>query len=96
MSFFLVLQAFIFKVKNILFSGWRDPKFFEVPHKYADKEVKRLRELRRSRGMGFGRKMTPDKKKIPLLIGSLMLTGLLFVASNLYFYYKNYFCFHLN
>ena len=44
---FLVLQAFIFTVKNILFSGWRDPKFFEAEQKSADKEVKRLRELRR-------------------------------------------------
>ena len=45
--FFMLLQAFIFTVKNILFSGWRDPKFSEVLQKSADKEVKRLRELRR-------------------------------------------------
>ena len=40
----MLLQAFIFKVKNILFSGWKDPEFFEVLQKSADKEVKRLRE----------------------------------------------------
>ena len=43
---FLVLQAFIFTVKNI-FAAWTDPEGWEVPQKYADKEVKRLRELRR-------------------------------------------------
>ena len=34
--------------------------------------------------------MTPNKK-IPLFIESLMLIGLLFVASNLYFYNKKIF-----
>ena len=43
-GFFTILQAFIFKVKNILFSGWKDPEFFEKQQKSADKEVKRLRE----------------------------------------------------
>ena len=42
-------------------------------------------------GRKFGRKMTPNKK-IPLFIESLILIGLLFVATSLYFYYKNYFC----
>ena len=37
---FLVLQAFIFTVKTILFSGWKGPEFFEVRQKSADKEVK--------------------------------------------------------
>ena len=41
--FFLVLQAFIFTVKNILFSGWKDQEFFEVQQKYADKD-KKLRD----------------------------------------------------
>ena len=36
----MVLQAFIFTVKNILFSGWKGPEFFEVRQKSADKEVK--------------------------------------------------------
>ena len=36
----MLLQAFIFKVKNILFSGWKNPELFEVRQKYADKEVK--------------------------------------------------------
>ena len=42
--FIMVLQAFIFTVKNILFSGWKDPEFFEAPQKYADKKVKKLRD----------------------------------------------------
>ena len=42
--FIMVLQAFIFTVKNILFSCWKDPEFFEKQQKSADKEVKRLRE----------------------------------------------------
>ena len=36
----MLLQAFIFKVKNILFSGWKGPEFFEVLQKSDDKEVK--------------------------------------------------------
>ena len=42
----MLLQAFIFIVKTILFSGWKDQEFFEAQQKSADKEVKRLRELR--------------------------------------------------
>ena len=45
--FFMVLQAFIFTVKNILFSYCEDSEIFEARQKSADKEVKRLRELRR-------------------------------------------------
>jgi len=39
----LLLQAFII-VKTIFTSGWIDPEGFEVPLKYADKEVKKLRD----------------------------------------------------
>ena len=39
-----ILQAFIFIVKNILFSDCKDQEVFEELQKYADKEVKRLRE----------------------------------------------------
>ena len=42
--FIMVLQAFIFTVKNILFSYCEDPEIFEIQQKSADKEVKRLRE----------------------------------------------------
>ena len=38
--FFMLLQAFIFTVKNILFSGWKSPEFFEVLQKSDDREVK--------------------------------------------------------
>ena len=43
----MLLQAFIFTVENILFSSRKYPELFEVPQKYTDKEVKKLRELRR-------------------------------------------------
>ena len=42
--FIMVLQAFIFTVKNILFSYCEDSEIFEARQKSADKEVKRLRE----------------------------------------------------
>ena len=42
-----ILQSFIFTVKNILFSYCEDSEIFEARQKSADKEVKRLRELRR-------------------------------------------------
>ena len=61
---FLVLQAFIFTVKNILFSGWKGPEFFEVRQKSDDKEVKITRPRSVKGGLRFGRQMTPDKKNI--------------------------------
>jgi len=39
----LLQQAFIIE-KTIFTSGWIDPEGFEVPLKYADKEVKKLRD----------------------------------------------------
>ena len=58
----MLLQAFIV-VKTIFTSGWIDPEGFEVPLKYADIEVKKLRDQGRCKeAWDLAVKMTPNKK----------------------------------